>query len=293
MKPNFFIVGAPKCGTTSMWAYLRQHPDIFMPKIKEINYFSSDKPDLHAKWLNKNLNNYLKLFAKVNNEKVIGEASVSYLYSRVAPENIKLFNPEAKIIIMVRNPVDAICSAFHMHIANGVQKTFDLEKALYDEDCRKLSIFEDETYYVNKVRYSKSISRYLKVFERQNVFIIVFDDFIANSESIYLKTLEFLEVAPTFIPDFKNYFPARTLKNYSIRRFFSSHQKLRKLGISIMKEKYRHFILDLLYPIFLGKNTPKPIIRQEIKDRLKIELKSEVEDLSQILDRDLTHWTKI
>ncbi len=293
MKPNFFIVGAPKCGTTSMWAYLRQHPDIFMPKVKEPNYFCSDMPSRHAIWVNKSVGDYLKLFGKFINEKRIGDASVTYLYSRIAAQNIKKFDPNSKIIIMIRNPVDAICSEFHMNVANGVETIFDLEIALYSENYRNLSPFEHETYYINKVRYSKSISRYLKVFDRENIFIIVFDDFIENTKLIYLKTLEFLEIAPTVIPDFKNYLPARVPQNYNIRRFFATHPKLRKIGISLIKEKYRHIILDNISLILGNRDSRKPIITQKVKNRLRSELKSEVENLSILLGRNLTHWTNI
>ena len=79
MKPNFFIVGAPKCGITSMWAYLRQHPDIFMPKLKEPQYFSTDIILRFKKDRVTDIETYLKLFSKVRNEKMIGEASPTYL----------------------------------------------------------------------------------------------------------------------------------------------------------------------------------------------------------------------
>ena len=94
-KPNLFIVGAPKCGTTSMFSYLQQHPDIFMSNNKEPHYFGSDLTRI-GNLYNFTENEYLKLFLNANNEKIIGEASTHYLYSKTAPKEIKSFNKESK-----------------------------------------------------------------------------------------------------------------------------------------------------------------------------------------------------
>ncbi|MCP2728272.1 sulfotransferase family protein [Limnofasciculus baicalensis] len=102
-KPNLFVVGAPKCGTTSMHNYLGQHPEIFMSSPKELHYFSRDIDCFTGKI--KELYNYLQLFDSAGNAKYIGESSPEYLYSEVASQQIKELCSDAKIIIMLRNPL--------------------------------------------------------------------------------------------------------------------------------------------------------------------------------------------
>ena len=103
-RPNFFIVGAPKCGTTAMTTYLRDHPQIFMPLQKEPHYFAEDYPIFREVWTEKQ---YLHLFRSADSSHLaVGEASVWYLYSDHALPRIKAFAPDARIIVQVRNPVD-------------------------------------------------------------------------------------------------------------------------------------------------------------------------------------------
>jgi len=143
--PNFFIVGAAKAGTTSLYNYLKQHPDIYMSPIKEPNYFAKDidinlfrkdykktalidtqkyfsKPkleELHLAFITE-LEDYIKLFQKVSNEKVIGETSVSYLYSKVAAKEIKKLVPDAKIVIILRDPIERAYSHYLMNLKEGL-----------------------------------------------------------------------------------------------------------------------------------------------------------------------------
>ncbi|QYO62225.1 sulfotransferase family protein [Leptolyngbya sp. 7M] len=107
-KPNFFIIGLPRCGTTSLSYYLRSHPDVFFPEplFKEPHFFS---PDVYPQQI-KTEAEYLKIFERANNAKRIGEASVFYIFSDFARENIQRFNPEAKIIIIIRQPVEFMIS---------------------------------------------------------------------------------------------------------------------------------------------------------------------------------------
>ena len=129
-KPNFFIVGAAKCGTTSLYRYLRQHPDVFMPEQKEPNFFGSD---LSYRFPRISQARYLSCFAKAKGETRIGEATTIYLYSEKAAEEIKAFSPEAKIIIMLRNPVDVLYSYHSQQLYSGNEDIPDFEEALRAE----------------------------------------------------------------------------------------------------------------------------------------------------------------
>src|SRR5882672_1680365 len=112
-KPDCFIVGAPRCGTTAMYTYLGQHPEIFMSARKEPHFFGTD---LSSPALVRDEQQYLSLFAKAQNEKRAGEASVFYLYSQRAAREIHAFCPSARIIIMLRNPVEMMYSLHSRHL---------------------------------------------------------------------------------------------------------------------------------------------------------------------------------
>ena len=107
-KPDFFIAGAPKCGTTAMHTYLQTHPEVFVSKVKEPSFFATDLHNSNP--LVCNIEEYLSLFAEVRDEKRVGEASTGYFYSQNAAKELKEFNPSASIIIMLRNPVDMMYS---------------------------------------------------------------------------------------------------------------------------------------------------------------------------------------
>ncbi|MFQ5570582.1 MAG: sulfotransferase, partial [Rhodothermales bacterium] len=114
-RPDFFIVGAPKCGTTAMFRYLQEHPEIYLPK-KEFHHFGSDLRPPNYQGRNRDRAVYLSLFAGVTTEKRIGEASVWYLYSKKAAREIKAFAPEADVIIMLRNPVEMMYSLYSLFL---------------------------------------------------------------------------------------------------------------------------------------------------------------------------------
>src|SRR5882672_7839349 len=126
-KPNLFIVGAPRCGTTSMYDYLKQHPDVFMPEVKEPHFLGTD---LTSSRFIRDEGKYQALFATAKNEKRIGEASVWQLYSKIAAYEIKEYSPTARVIIMLRNPVDMMYSLYGQHIFSGDEEISDFEEAL-------------------------------------------------------------------------------------------------------------------------------------------------------------------
>jgi hypothetical protein len=143
--PNFFIIGAPKCGTTSMSEYLRSHPNIYFSTPKEPYYFCRDiiKPLPHSVQTE---GQYLTLFAKADKcHQAIGEGSVYYLYSNEAVQKIRSFNPEARLIVMVRDPIDMLHSLFHQNIVNGTENAPDFPTAWKWQEDRlrgeKLRIF--------------------------------------------------------------------------------------------------------------------------------------------------------
>jgi hypothetical protein len=297
-KPNFFIVGAPKSGTTSLYKYLKKHPDTFMPELKEPFYFCNDfqreSDNFHGKkkfFYFRTQNEYLKIFRGWKEEKVAGEASTIYLYSNVAAKRIFDFNFKAKIIIMIREPVDFLYS-LHAHFyytANEYIKDFN--DALTKEVDRKKGknipksvLFPSYLYYSDVARFSDQIQRYLKLFPRNHIKLIVFNDFTNDTKRIFKEVLEFLGIDPSFKPDFKVYNPRKKPKSQLYNRL------ARKPGYRFRKFAKNNILFYKIHQYLRGKNARQDK-RQPIDSDLRKELmklyKPEVKKLSKLLQRDL------
>lgn len=197
MKPNFFIVGAPKCGTTALSKYLSGHPNIFISDVKEPHYFAEDLPKY--RYVTKE-SDYLGMFDGANGANHrIGEASVFYLYSKVAIERIKSFNPSAKIIVMLRNPLDMIYSMHSqlLYTRDETIATFAMAWSLREErkqghEIPKCCRDEKLLFYDEIGMLGAQVERLFDVFARDQVKIIFYDDFASNTSSIYRDVLDFL-----------------------------------------------------------------------------------------------------
>lgn len=205
--PNFFIVGAPRCGTTSMYTYLKKHPDVFMPDLKEPHLFDADFPvGMIQTW-----DDYTSLFEPVEDEKRIGEASTGYLYSFVAAENIRNYNPQAKIIIMLRDPVEMVYSWHRELLRDGRETIEDFRKAWQAESERRMGKqipkraikrgSQRWLYYKKIADYAPQVERYINRFSRNNLCIIKFDDFVNNPENEYSKVLSYLDLPFENMPE--------------------------------------------------------------------------------------------
>jgi hypothetical protein len=296
-KPDFFIVGVPKCGTTTMHNYLKQHPEIFLPELKELHCFGADFHRINHTPYTKE--QYLSFFTGAKNKKRIGDASTSYLHSSTAALEIKEFNPSAKIIIMLRNPVDVMYAYHHTNLYGGFEYIADFEEALNAEDKRKRGLcWPDRSgileclFYREVVRYSKHIRRYFKIFDRENIHIIIFDDFKNDTAGIYKQALCFLGVNSNFCTDFRIIKPDKSLWSVAVQNFLLSPPHIVKsFSHMIIPDNLRQTLVSSLRRLNTT-NAPRPPMDTELRRRLQAEFAPEVERLSELLGRDLTHWSR-
>ncbi|MBI5204620.1 MAG: sulfotransferase domain-containing protein [Nitrospirae bacterium] len=297
-KPDFFIVGAPKCGTTALYEYLRQHPEIFMPEgLKEPNYFNTD---LHsAVWRRPTLDEYLALFAPASNQKRIGEASVWYLYSKVAAWEIRQFSQAARIIIMLRNPVDMIYS-LHSELLFGLDESIaDFRQALEAEEERKLKRIKPTgtlpvecLFYRDIGKYSKQVQQYYEMFGRDRVHIIIFDDLRKDPKTVYQNVLDFLNVAKDFQPAFTIVNPNKMIRSERLNRLlFYSPQYARRIVRIFLPEKVRWKIGSLMRQLNVKREKRSPMDR-DLHKMLQLEFADDIKILSSLVGRDLSHWTQ-
>jgi hypothetical protein len=294
-RPDFFIVGAPKCGTTAMQDYLGQHPEIFMPEMKEAHFFGSD---LDAPVYLRDVKKYMALFAKVRNEKRVGEASVYYLYSKNAAREIKAFSPSANIIIMLRNPVEMIYSLHSQRLYNGNEDIEDFEAALDAEEDRKkgLRLPKDRhllagLFYREVGKYTDQVQRYIDVFGREKIKVIIFDEFKRNTAQVYSETCQFLDVDPKFNPVIRVINGNKGVRSVTYRNLIFRPSILRTVARRVIPDVPRRKLIRTLERVNL-KYEPRPPMNPVLKQRLKEEFLPEVEKLSKLLDRDLTYWSR-
>ena len=196
-SPNFFIIGAPKSGTTSLVHYLNEHPNVYIPSVKEIYFFNTDSP---GKKIIQTFEQYLHLFKGAEKKHTaIGDASVMYLYSSEALVNIKKFDPNAKIIVMLRDPKRMVVSLHKQLIHALVEDEDDFKKAWYLQKSRSRGVAiprlcRDPNWlqYSQLGCYSSYLEQVFNIFPSENIKVIIFDEFCKDIEKIYGETLEFL-----------------------------------------------------------------------------------------------------
>jgi hypothetical protein len=283
--PNFFIVGAPRCGTTSMWSYLKGHPEIFMSTEKELYFFDADLRADAA--MTPSLKEYLRHFSAVRDEKKIGEATPSYLRSPGAPKAIKDFSPTAQIIIMLRNPVDVLHSV-HSGAVYGLEPITDLEAAWAADATRR---GKDRIGYRDLTDFPSQVQRYLDSFGRENVHTIIYDDLKRDPAAVYQDTLGFLSVRLGFTPQFLILSTNERVRNIRLQRTLSRPPRaLRQLG-ALMPSRLRSRIRRALFSCNL-KVGPRPPMDLELRRRLQKDFEPKVEQLSKLLGRDLSAWCR-
>jgi hypothetical protein len=294
VKPNFFIIGAPKCGTTALSAYLSDHPDVYISHPKEPHYFNDDLRNRHIRTLPE----YLACFDGARpHHRAIGEASVHYLYSRTAVLNILDFQPEARFIVMVRNPLEMARSWYsEAAYRSGVGETAaSFEDAWYLQEerrqgrsipriCREPKLLQ----YQDLCSLGAQLERLFAVVPRDRVHIIVFDDFVSDTRSEFENVLKFLNV-PLYG---KTVFPrVNEAKEMTMPRLYHGFVWVRNVVRSRLG-------LRLGLGVGTGLRTllTRPRTHDALSDRLKADLvlafAQDVQRLEKILERELSHWMK-
>ena len=292
--PDFYIVGAPKAGTTAMYEYLRTHPDLYLPERKELRFFGSDLDIRDRQPLT--AEQYLAYFAAAPADALIGTAYVWYLYSRRAAEEIAQFSPDARIIAMLRNPVDMLPALHGEHIANGNEDITDFTAALDAEPERRAgrripphAHLPQGLWYTDVPRYAEQLERYFAVFGRDRVRVILFDDFVADTAATFRETLDFLGVRTEFGPEsFEPVNVSRRIRSERFRHFLARPPRLPRLIIrTFVPGRLRRSAYERAKRMNIEVAARQPIPPATV-DRLRTNFAPEIARLSTLLDRDLT-----
>ncbi|HTG43723.1 MAG TPA: sulfotransferase domain-containing protein, partial [Verrucomicrobiae bacterium] len=237
--PNLFIVGAPKCGTTAWVEYLSSHPDVFFPSVKEPNHFTTDGL---AGWRITSRDEYLRLFAGSGGARVVGEASVTHLYSEVAAENIQRFNPDAKIIILLREQEYYLPSRHNQLLYNGLESIADFATAWRlsgKRDAANMPRFckNPRTLdYRTAGAFSAQAERYFARFPEDQIRVFHFRDWTRNPRGTYLEMMRFLGIGDDGRTEFPTVNQARHHRSQLLGRLVHRPPQLVGRAASLIKK---------------------------------------------------------
>jgi len=294
--PNFLIVGAAKSGTTSLYHYLGQHPDIFFPDVKEPHFFSESKT-----YMARDLDEYQDLFTTHKGQKAVGESSVSYLFDPFSPGLIKETLGDIRIIISLRNPVNRAFSHWQ-HFYNVGWEHLSFRAALAAEDERFFSKTFRKTapalvpsgyFYFRRGLYSEQVERYLSIFNPRDVKILIFEEWIKDLAGTCQSIFEFLMVDPDFSPQFQVVNPAHRTRSSYIHDFLVTR---RPKWITTVYQKSPLWLKNLIYKsgkwIYWTNMTPvqKKTMPEALRSELIEKFLPDIHQLEELLQKDLGLW---
>ena len=296
--PEFIVIGAARSGTTALHSYLSQHPHIFMPAEKEPNFFSFEGEDLKcvgpgADFINNSitdLEKYQNIFAQVPESTTCGEASPLYLFVPKTAERIKHHIPQARLIVLLRNPIEQAYSHFLYATKQAVESEPDFVKALNLEEKRLSDGWQPLFGYSRFPRYAEQLERFFEHFPKDRMFIRTYEDFQEDPERILRELFGFIGVDPEFQPDMSNRPNAGGVpKNRAFQDFLMKSNPITRAIGYVVPQGLRLAIRDKMSAMNLKEKEGMPDeARRILKDRLSDEIRA----LEKLIDRDLSAWLK-
>jgi hypothetical protein len=295
-KVNFFIVGQPKCGTTSLFHYFKKHKEVFMPEQKQLYFFAKDhneyrkkhekfNTDHYSKYYNYKFEDYISRFDFQENINVYGDITPDYIYSKTAPLDIYEYNKNAKILVILREPLSFLKSFHSQLIQSGREHEADFYKALSYQETRLKDVFKNDEQsppfyfqYDELVNYLKLVKSYHDKF-KDNFKIIFYDDFRRDNKSTLDNICDFLDIKK--FDHIKNI--ESNVSMQGINKLDSiKKNKLIKLFISLVPTKLKYWIKDNIFRLIFKKK------EEDLNDNLDIKLKEKFYQNIQELNQYIT-----
>jgi hypothetical protein len=301
--PNFLVIGAAKCGTDSLCNYLGQHPKVFMSQNKEPNFFIAegqqaipyqgpgDKKVLTdwGMWVS-TLDRYEALFSHVTTEEAIGEGTTWYLYDGRAAHKIHAHIPRAKLIAVLRNPVDRAYSAYTMLLRDGREPLRDFARALEAEDERVCWNWEPMWHYRRMGFYASQLQCYFDIFDQAQIHVVLYDDFTARPGDVTRDLFRFLEVDDEFEPDTSTRYNVSLVpRHQTYHMLIAGENPVKTVVKSVLPGGVRQRVKARLITPNLTRPTP---LAPEVRASLVEVFRSDILQLQELINRDLSHWLR-
>ena len=298
-RPNFFIVGAPKCGTTSLSEYLKTHPQVFFSFPKEPHYFAAELSPRFRRFDSEQT--YLRECFGGAGQKhhAVGEGSTLYLRSPVAARLIRQFNPDARIIAMFRNPAD-LAYSFHSQVVFSLDEDVaDFRTAWRLQDQRRSGRAIPKTcrtpeflQYRELAMLGRQLQRLYEALPREQVLTILFEDFVADTAKVYAEVLAFLGLAHDGRSEFPPINENRRHRSGLIGRLLFTPPRWMYDGVQWVKKRLglkRTGVVDLLLWVNAEKRQ-RPPLDADLRAELIETFRQDILTLQELLGRDLGHW---
>jgi hypothetical protein len=319
--PNFLIIGAAKAGTSSIHSYLSQHPQIYMSPIKEPMFFAyenelppkfrgmdEDNPVSKRAIIRRRtyrpvsypitrLSDYQKLFAKAYQKNAIGESTPLYLYSERAAERIQHHIPHARIIAVLRNPVERAYSHYSQFRKNGYEDIEDFGQALEMEHTRILRNWSPGWFYKQRGLYHQQLKRYFDRFDKNQLRVYLYDNFSADPMGILRDIFRFLDVAPTFKPDLSMKLNVSSgivhgPKHETLDRFLNNPNPVKSILKKTLPTALLRRIKTAIENLNIGSEYQfvVPRMSEEIRKKLQNDYRDDILHLQDLIGQDLSRW---
>lgn len=299
--PTFVVIGAAKSGTTALYKYLGQHPEVYVTPQEEPSFFAfADQPPQFrgpggiAASVNTmtvtSREAYEELFADARPHQSRGDVSPVYLYWPGTAERLSALVPDVRIIAVLRHPVDRAYSAFMHARREGKEPLDDFRAALQAEESRIAAGYGFLWRYQDLGRYAAQLQRFQRVFPRNQVMVALYDDLVADPTALTRRVQEFIGVDPSFVPDTSLRHNAsgipRSRMAYRLLRSDSALARgARRLAPVAGVERLKTVQVRLRTRL-LRREGLDPAVRGELVQ----DWREEIERLADLLDRDLAHW---
>lgn len=296
--PNFLIIGAMKAGTSSLYRYMKQHPQVYLSPIKEPYFFAIEDETNSSNSITKakeycvdNIEVYRTLFEGVSNETAIGEASTFYLYSPKAPERIQHYVPDVKLIAMLRDPAQRAYSHFLNMVRQGFEPITDFAQAIREEETRARNDLS-WAYYVRLGFYYTQLQRYFDRFDRDQIKVYLYEDWNANPSGVLQDIFQFLSINDTFVPDMSTKYNVSGIpKNKTLHALFNNLKQLEFI-LEPFIPKQVHQRLVRMGVSLKNRNLFKPQLTPELRSQLIEVYREDILKLQDLIQRDLSNWLK-
>lgn len=314
MEPNFFIVGAPKAGTTSLYHYLDQHPQIYMSPIKEPSFFASElRPEnFHPRFREQLLrerenvrqylagpmtekrfggpvedwHSYQRLFQNARAGQAIGEASASYLWSPTAARNIAAKIPHARIVMILRNPADRAYSQYLGAVNDGLVRRSFREQLRLSRGSTS-ALFDVLNPMLEFGLYAPQVERYLQAFPKRNLKVILYEDYRGWPAATLSDLFAFLGIDARFQPDF-----SRRMMEPHVPHFVTAAYFLKRYGLWQRVKEWSPPPLQRILRRSVFRKRSRLALSPEDRRALQEYYRGDIVQLSQVIDRDLSAWLR-
>ncbi len=289
--PNFFVVGAQKCGTTSLYYYLDQHPEVYMSPVKEPHFFDYDEgemPDFGGPSVPPpgitSMGEYQALFEGVRDEVAVGEASPTYLYLPGTEERLRRHAPGAKAIAVLRDPAERAYSAFLHTVRSWREPLDDFSRALREEDGRIRDGWHPLFHYRSRGFYHGQIERYLWAFGEDRVRVYLYEDLRDKPLRVLQDAFRFLGADASFVPNTSTRYNASGIpRNKTVSAMMRRANVLTPALKKILPPAVRQRIKGRIF-------AKAPPLRQDDRRELVEGYREDILKLQDLLGRDLSRW---